>query len=168
MKIKKNFCKIETSREPVKTSKYVRYLGLHHYEPGMQYDAHEYLLQLLATPYPNINDDCMFKIKQRKHFVMIVVTLQIMMMYVMTGGMLHQLMDPRGEYLENYRCVDRCQKLNTSTKAVYVTKLPDALIMQLSICKYIDGISKKFIPNLSNDEEISLWKQNGTFWCYLP
>ena len=63
MKIKKNFCKIETSREPVKTSKYVRYLGLHHYEPGMQYDAHEYLLQLLATPYPNINDDCMFKIK---------------------------------------------------------------------------------------------------------
>ena len=89
---------------------------------------------------------------------MIVVTLQIMMMYVMTGGMLHQLMDPRGEYLENYRCVDRCQKLNTSTKAVYVTKLPDALIMQLNICKYIDGISKKFIPNLSNDEEISLWK----------
>ena len=88
---------------------------------------------------------------------MIVVTLQIMM-YVMTVGMLHQLMDPRGEYLENYRCVDGCQKLNTSTKAVYVTKLPDALIMQLNICKYIDGISKKFIPNLSNDEEISLCK----------
>ena len=43
--------------------------------------------------------------------------------------MLHQLMDPRGEYLENYRCVDGCQKLNTSTKAVYVTKLPDALII---------------------------------------
>ena len=64
MKIKKLFCKIETSREPVKTSKYVRYLGLHHYEPGMQYDAHEYLLQLLATPYPNINDACMFKINK--------------------------------------------------------------------------------------------------------
>ena len=48
----------------------------------------------------------------------------------MTGGMLHQLMDPRGEYLENYRCVDRCQKLNTSAKVAHVTKLSDALIIQ--------------------------------------
>ena len=30
-----------TSSEPVRTSKYMRYLGLQHYEPGMQYDAHE-------------------------------------------------------------------------------------------------------------------------------
>ena len=73
------------------------------------------------------------------------------------SGMLHQLMDPRGEYLENYRCVDGCQKLNTSTKAVYVTQLSDALIIQLNILKHIDGISKTFIPNLSIDEEISLW-----------
>ena len=47
--------------------------------------------------------------------------------------------------------------MNTSTKAVYVTKLPDALIIQLNIFKYIDGISKRFIPNLSTDEEMSLW-----------
>ena len=70
--------------------------------------------------------------------------------------MLHQLMDPSREYKENYRCVDGCQKLNTSTEAVYVTQLSDALIIQLNIYKYIDGISKKFIPNLSIDEEISL------------
>ena len=57
-------------------------------------------------------------------------------------------MDPRGEHLENYRCVDECQKLNTSTKADSVTQLSDALIMQLNIFKYIDGII---------DEEISLW-----------
>ena len=65
-------------------------------------------------------------------------------------------MDSRGEYLENYRCVEGCQKLNTSTKAVYVTQLSDALI-QLNILKCIDGISKNFIPNFSIDEEISLW-----------
>ena len=64
--------------------------------------------------------------------------------------MLHQLMDPRGEYLENYRCVDGCQKLNTSTKAIYVTNLSDALL-QINIFKYVDGISKKFIPNLITD-----------------
>ena len=57
--------------------------------------------------------------------------------------MLHQLWDPREEYLENDRGIDGCQKLNTSTKSVY--------LMQLS------GISKKFIPNLSIDEKISLW-----------
>ena len=61
-----------------------------------------------------------------------------------------------GGELENHRCVDGCQKLNTSTKVVYVTQLSDALILQLNIFKYIDGISKKFIPNVSIDGEISL------------
>ena len=70
--------------------------------------------------------------------------------------MLHQLIDSRGEYLENYRC-DGCQGLNTSTKAVYVTQLSGALIIQLNIFKYIGGINKKVIPNLSIDEEIVLW-----------
>ena len=35
VKIKKLSSKIETSREPVRISTYVRYLGLQHYEPGM-------------------------------------------------------------------------------------------------------------------------------------
>ena len=37
-----------------------------------------------------------------------------------------------------------------------MVQLSDTLIIQLNIFKYIDGISKKFIPNLSIDEEISL------------
>ena len=58
MKIKKLFSEIETSSDPVRTSNYVRYLGLQHYEPGMQYDAHERLLQFLVKiSCPNINDD---------------------------------------------------------------------------------------------------------------
>ena len=67
--------------------------------------------------------------------------------------MLHRLMDPRGEYLENYRYSNGCQKLNTLTKAV----LSNALIMQLRIFKNIGGISKKVIPNLSVNKDISLW-----------
>ena len=46
---------METSLEPVRISDYVRFLGLQHKAPGMQYDAHEYRLQLLAKIYPNIN-----------------------------------------------------------------------------------------------------------------
>ena len=70
--------------------------------------------------------------------------------------MLHQLMDPKGEYIENYRCTDGCQKLNTSTKALYVTQLFDKLIIQPNDFKYSDGISKKVVPNLSIDKEILL------------
>ena len=172
MKIETLFSEIETASEPVRTSNYVRYLGLQHYEPGMQYDAHECLLELLVKIYPNINDDCIFKINKLESTLcndcgrttsndVVCIDWSLHLedsSNVQTiNGMLHQLMDPRGEYLENYRCVDGCQKLNTSTKAVYVTQLSDALIMQLNVFKYIDGISKKFIPNLSIDDEISLW-----------
>ena len=64
MKIKTLFTEIETSSESMRTSNYVSCLGLQHYEPGMQYDAHECLLQLPAKIYPNINDDCMYKINK--------------------------------------------------------------------------------------------------------
>ena len=62
MKIRKLFSEIETSSDPVVASNYVQYLGRQHYEPGMQYDAYEYLLKLLAKIYSKIDDDCMFKI----------------------------------------------------------------------------------------------------------
>ena len=52
---------------------------------------------------------------------------------------------------------DGCQRLNTSTKAVYVSQLSGALIIQLNIFKYIRGINKKVISNLCSDEEIVLW-----------
>ena len=46
----------------MRTSNYVRYLDPQHYKPGIQYHAHECLLQLLGKIYPNINDLCMSKI----------------------------------------------------------------------------------------------------------
>ena len=48
-------------------------------------------------------------------------------------------------------------RLNTSTKAVYVTHLSGVLIIQQNIFKFIGGISKKVTPNLSIDKEIALW-----------
>ena len=47
--------------------------------------------------------------------------------------------------------------MNTPTKAVYVTHLSDALIVEVNIFKCGGSISKKVVPNLSIDEEISLW-----------
>ena len=122
MQIKNLFREIETSKEPVRTSHYVRYLNLLGYESGMQYDVHECLLQLLLNIYPNINDDCMLKIDKvasalcnkcghtaSTNGVCINISLHLedSSNAQTISGMLHQLMDPRGEYLENYRC-DRC------------------------------------------------------------
>ena len=60
----------------MRTSNYVRYLGLQH-EPGMQYDAHECFLKLRTKILLSIYDNCMFQInKLEATFVMIVVTLQ--------------------------------------------------------------------------------------------
>ena len=160
MKIKNQFSEIETC-EPVRTSNYVRYLGLQHYEGGIQYDAHECLLQLLAKIYPDINDDGMFKINKldstlwndcghttNNGCICIDWSLHLedSSNLQTISGMLHQFMDPRGEYLENYRCIDGCQKLNTSTKAVYVTQLSDALIIQLNIFKHIVVLVKSLFP----------------------
>ena len=58
--------------------------------------------------------------------------------------MLHQVMDPKGEFLEISRCVDRRQKINTSIKAVYVTQLSDALIIKLNIFKCMVSVRRLF------------------------
>ena len=47
--------------------------------------------------------------------------------------------------------------MNSSAKAGYVPHLSEALIIQLNIFKCVDGISEKFIPSLSIDEEIAIW-----------
>ena len=129
---------------------------------------YRYLKKIL----PNINDNCMFKIgklestlcnecghTRNNDGVCIEWSLHLnnSSNNQTVRGMLHQLMDPRGEFLENYSCVDGSQKKNTSTKPVYVRQLSDKRIILLNIFKCIGGISKKVIPNFSIDEEISLW-----------
>ena len=147
MKIK-HFSEIESSSEPVSTSDYVRYLALQHFESGMQYDRHECLLQLLPKIYFDINDDFIFKINKlqstfcndcghttNNDSVCIDGSLHLEdSRNVQTiTEMLHQLIDPSGECLENYRCVDRCHTLNTLTEAVNVMQLFYALIILLNI-----------------------------------
>ena len=101
----------------------MRYLGLQNYEPGMQYDTHECLLQLLSKIYPNSNDDCMFKIIKLESTLCNEcgqttnndgvcidwpLHLEDSSSLQTISGMLHQLMDPRRDHLKKYRCVDGC------------------------------------------------------------
>ena len=46
MEIRKHF--IETSNEPVRTANYVRCLGPQRFETEIEYDTHEYFIQLHA------------------------------------------------------------------------------------------------------------------------
>ena len=93
------------------------------------------MIQLHAKIYPSLNDDCMFKINKLEStlcndcghttnnegvYIDWSLHLEDSSNLQTVSGMLHQFMDPRGEYLD-YRYVDRCQKLNTSRKDVYVT-----------------------------------------------
>ena len=59
--------------------------------------------------------------------------------------------------------------MNTSTKAVYITQLSGAVIIQVNIFKFIGVINKKVTPNLSIDEEIVLWGKrmvlSGVIYC---
>ena len=83
----------------------------------MQYDAHECLLQPLAKIYPSITGDSIFKIvkldstlcndfghtaKDDGVCIHWSFHLQDSSNIQTTNGMLHQLMDPREEYVENY------------------------------------------------------------------
>ena len=49
-------------------------------------------------------------------------------------------------------------------KKIDVTQLSDGHIIQLKILKFIDGISKNFILNLSIDEKNSLWGNRMVFF----
>ena len=111
MKIRKFSKEIEAST--VSMSVYVSYLNLQHYES--EYDAHKCLLQLVQKIYTSIKDNCIFKIDKfestlcndcghitSNNGVCIDWSLHLVnSSNVQTiRGMLHQLMDPRGEYLE--------------------------------------------------------------------
>lgn len=60
MKIRTLFREAETSNESGRTSTCVKYVNLQH-EPDVQY-AGECLLHSHENMYPNINNDCIFRI----------------------------------------------------------------------------------------------------------
>ena len=128
----------------------------------MQYDAHKCLLQLLTKISVNIKDDCKFKVDKtesslRSDFGHISNNDDVCIEWPLHSEdscnvqiitwMLHQLMNSKEEYLENYKYVDLCQKLKCHP-FIWCT------ITQLNISRYIDSVNKKFVPNLSRDEEI--------------
>ena len=171
------FREISCSNVPVRTSRYVQNLGLSDYEVGMQYDAHECLLLLLNKIYPVIND-CIFKVVKLETTVCEnndcghainkedtsfdwSLNVKDARDFQTISGILNELMDPRGRAMPDYRC-DECSIAGSSTKAVCVTHLSEVLIIQLSIFKFIDNTTKKIIPNLIIDEEISLWGNTMT------
>ena len=97
----------------------------------MEHDGHEFLLQLLVKSYPDINDNYKFKISKVESTLCNdfghtanndgvcfdwSLRVQDSSSVKTISGVLHQVMDPRGECLQNYRCVNGCRKLNTSTK----------------------------------------------------
>ena len=67
--IKNLFQDIENSNEPVKTSKYVRNLGIRNYRYRTQHDAQECLIHILENCYHNNSDGCMFQVAMHESTV---------------------------------------------------------------------------------------------------
>ena len=167
------FREIASTNNPIRTSEYLKHLELLDYTSGTQYDAHECLLQLLNKIYPVINDDCIFKLVKHEWTLCNACQLDTHMnvtsfdfsvpisdtTHLLTiNDIVHDIMNPHGMPLNDYRC-DRpiCQLVNSSTQAVSITYLSDMFIIQLGIFQFVDGVSKKVIPTLIIDEEINVW-----------
>ena len=95
----------------------------------MQYDAYECLLQLLAEFTPILMMTAYLRLISYSQTFCIdyghtayhdgactdwFLHLEDSSIVQTISGVVHQAMDPVGEYLENGRCVDGCQKLNVS------------------------------------------------------
>lgn len=78
--------------------------------------------------------------------------------------MLHQLMDPRGEFLENYRCADGFQKINTSTKSVYVRQLSNKLVIKKTFSNTLVVSVIRLFAILVLMKKFCFGKYNVTFW----
>ena len=128
----------------------------------MQYDAHECLIQLLEKIYPNIGNNCMFKVGTLETTVCqncghsidksetcnhISLNLEDTNNLQTVSGILNMVMDPHGKLLLDYRC-DNCHSICSCTKAYCVTDISDVLIIQLVIFKFTNGRIKKVIPSV--------------------
>ena len=147
--IKYMFKEISNSNEAVGTSRYVQLLGLPNYIVGRQYDAHECLLQFLDRIYPRITDDCMFKVAMLESLVCddnncgkridtnvegidIGLNVEDTINTQTVTGLLCNLQN--STRLVGYRC-DKCENLNTSSKADLISHTSDMLILNLKLFK---------------------------------
>ena len=121
--IRSPFSEISNSNVAVRTSTCVQKLRLHDYRFGMQYDAHDSLIQLLEKIYPVIVDDCMFKVttlestvcQSCNHTIDKQETCNHLSLHLedtsslqTISGILRTVMDPHGMPLLNYRCDTFC------------------------------------------------------------
>ena len=132
--LKRLFLELQISSIAVRAAKYLQVLYLNDYISGQQYDAHECLVQLLQKFYPEINDDCIFRISllestmcegNRGHstkstFSCTELGLQVedSLNIETITGLLEKSQNP--VLSEGYQC-DKCGNVGTSRKADLVT-----------------------------------------------
>ena len=171
---------ISNSNKAVKTSHYLQQIRLHDYVSGMQYDAHECLIQILEKIYPNF-DDCIFTVsclesvqctgsqdgtiagcmnEPRRIVNNMDLTLEL-------NDSLDQnissliLQSQRSRAPLGYRC-DNCGQEDTCDKVDLITGLSDILIINLKIFSYdhVTNRMTKKVPNLSINSELKdIWGQ---------
>ena len=147
-------------------------LYLNGYTPGQQYDAHEYLIQLLQKFYPEVNDDWIFKISllestmcegNCRHSTENTFSHTELGLQVEGSVNTETISEPLEKsqnpiLLEGYRC-DKCGNVGTIRKADLVTHISEIMIFHLELFQYSNKFYaiNKITPNLYIQEELSLW-----------
>ena len=170
--IKDIFQEIERSDEPVETYKHISKLQIPFYQAKQQYDSHECLVYLLNEIFPSLSTVDSFNLQTFESIVCDyrgcnynsetitnkpALTLNVMQTFedqsisemIQRSLYRHQLPD--------FRC-ETCQSVGNCYKTNTIFKLPDILIIQLSLFSYNSaGFIEKIIPNLNIDESLSLY-----------
>lgn len=164
------FQAIKNGTNPIKTSTYLLNIGIPDYLFGTQYDSHECLLHLIDIIYPVLDNNCIFKIDMLSSVTCenngcnnIVESLNSSMALTLNVDESHyqtinNLLDSfmSTQLVPDYRC-DRCSSRGHCLKANTIVNTGDVLVIQLSIFKYINGISTKISPYINIDETISFY-----------
>ena len=174
--IKNLFNQIECSNTSIETYLYVQSLELPHYQPGVQFDAHECLLHILNLIYPprpdnSVPDESVFQISSLESILCqtcnnasentlldTICPISFPDPYRMNSIQIEierLTNDPHGELVQSYPCVN-CPTRTNATKARTVLNISDFIIFQLKLYHYdlTTATAHKLVPNLQIELEI--------------
>ena len=170
--IKDIFQEIEQSDQPVETYKHIFKLQIPFYQAKQQYDSHECLVYLLNEIFQSLSTVDSFNVQTFESVVCDnrscnynsdtitnkpALTLNVMQTF--EDQSISEMIQ-RSLYrhpLSDFRC-ETCQSIGNCYKTNTIFRLPDILIIHLSLFSYNNaGFIEKVIPNLNIDESLSLY-----------
>jgi ubiquitin C-terminal hydrolase len=168
-KIKELFMDMYSSRS-VNTFKYVTHLSLPGYVPYQMFDSQEFLVHVLNSLYPTLDQDCMFKIDMLssischgnscRHSIDSVESLHHLSLSLDPNKFSFSISELLLNYqlteeMNDYRC-EGCVRQGTCIREMTISDTSDVIILQVKAFQIINGLvmknnSKVLLDSVLND-----------------